>query len=59
MKAIESIREQNYQEECLMVAQGKEITDQQYKALNKRLVKTVVERHNIKNIIYKDAIVLK
>ncbi|XHU95850.1 MAG: DUF3854 domain-containing protein [cyanobacterium endosymbiont of Rhopalodia gibba] len=48
MKAIESIREQNYQEECLMVAQGKEITDQQYKALNKRLVKTVVERHNIK-----------
>ncbi|BBA79429.1 hypothetical protein RGRSB_0911 [cyanobacterium endosymbiont of Rhopalodia gibberula] len=48
MKAIESFRKQNYQEECLMIAQGTEITDQQYQALNKRLVKTVNERHNIK-----------
>jgi Domain of unknown function (DUF3854)/Type III restriction enzyme, res subunit len=48
IKAIESVREQNYQEECVMVAQGKEMTDKQYQALNKRLVKTVVERHNIK-----------
>ncbi|XLQ11532.1 MAG: DUF3854 domain-containing protein [cyanobacterium endosymbiont of Epithemia adnata isolate EadnSB Bon19] len=48
IKAIESVREQNYQEECVMVSQGKEITDKQYQALNKRLVKTVVERHNIK-----------
>ncbi|XTZ19913.1 MAG: plasmid replication protein, CyRepA1 family, partial [cyanobacterium endosymbiont of Rhopalodia fuxianensis] len=48
MKEIENIKEQNCQAECLMIAQGKEITDQQYQALNKRLVKTVVERHNIK-----------
>ncbi|MGP0129558.1 MAG: plasmid replication protein, CyRepA1 family [cyanobacterium endosymbiont of Rhopalodia musculus] len=48
IKAIESIREQNYKEECLMISQGNKITKQQYQALNKRLVKTVVERHNIK-----------
>ncbi|WP_267384451.1 plasmid replication protein, CyRepA1 family [Cyanobacterium sp. uoEpiScrs1] len=48
IKAIESIREQNYYEECLMIARGKEITDQQYQILNKRLVKTAVERHNIR-----------
>lgn len=48
IQAIENIREQNYQAECLMIAQGKEITAQQYQALNKRLVKTVVERHNIR-----------
>ncbi len=47
-EAIEIVREQNYHAECMMISQAKELTDQEYKRLNKRLVKTANERHRIK-----------
>lgn len=47
-EVIEIIREENYQAECQAIAQAEELTDQKYRHLNKRLVKTSLERHQLR-----------
>ena len=42
--AINAIREQNYQEECVQIAQAKTLTDLDYQKLKKCLAKTSSER---------------
>ncbi|MEW6493068.1 MAG: plasmid replication protein, CyRepA1 family [Cyanobacteriota bacterium] len=42
--AIAAVRDQNYQVECEAIANSEDISDRQYQALQKRLVKTLSQR---------------
>ncbi|MEA5536718.1 plasmid replication protein, CyRepA1 family [Crocosphaera sp. XPORK-15E] len=47
-ETIEQVQEQNYKAECEAIAKTKELSDQQYQTLKKRLVKTNKERRALK-----------
>jgi hypothetical protein len=47
-EAINAVRETNYQEECLAIAQATTLSISRYQALKKKLVKTTSERHQIR-----------
>ncbi|BAU64039.1 hypothetical protein STA3757_14080 [Stanieria sp. NIES-3757] len=48
LEAIAEVREQNYQNECKAIASAKTLTAKQYQNLKKRLVKTLVQKHQLK-----------
>lgn len=48
LEAIAEVREQNYQNECKAIASAKSLTEKQYQNLKKRLVKTLVQKHQLK-----------
>lgn len=45
-EAINAVREQNYQAECDAIAQASDLSENEYQALKKRLVKTLAERRS-------------
>lgn len=47
-EAINAVREQNYHQECEAIAQANLLSDEQYRQLKKRLVKSITERRAIK-----------
>jgi hypothetical protein len=53
-EAINEVREQNYQAECQAIAQADELTEEQYRALKKRLVKTIAERQSLRKYALKN-----
>lgn len=48
MAAIASVRDQNYQAECDAIASSEDLTNNQYQALQKRLVKTLLQRRALR-----------
>lgn len=46
--AIATVRDKNYHAECTAIAFSEDLSDIQYQALQKRLVKTTVQRHSIR-----------
>ncbi|GAB4238367.1 MAG: hypothetical protein Kow0049_24980 [Stanieria sp.] len=48
LEAIAEVREQNYQNECQAIASAKSLTEKQYQNLKKRLVKTLVQKYQLK-----------
>ncbi|NJM87123.1 MAG: DUF3854 domain-containing protein [Hydrococcus sp. RU_2_2] len=52
--AINEVREQNYQAECNAIARANDLNEEQYRALKRRLVKTIsqkrsLRKHELKN----------
>jgi hypothetical protein len=48
VEAIAEIREQNYQDECQAIAASANLSNEEYLALNKRMVKTTPERRRLR-----------
>jgi hypothetical protein len=48
-EAINAVRKQNYQQECLAIAQASLLSEEEYQKLKKRLVKTTPERRILRN----------
>jgi hypothetical protein len=48
VEAIAEVREQNYQAECEAIATAKNLTDEEYLSLNRRMVKTNTQRKQLR-----------
>jgi hypothetical protein len=47
-EAINTVKEQNYQAECQAIAMAKNLSEDEYRFLKKRLVKTLIERRSLR-----------
>jgi hypothetical protein len=53
MEAIAAVRDQNYQAECCAIATSEDLSESEYQALQKRLVKTLAQRHALRKYALK------
>ncbi len=48
MAAIAAVRDQNYQAECETIANSEDLSDNQYRTLQKRVIKTLCQRRSLR-----------
>ncbi|HEY9598043.1 MAG TPA: bifunctional DNA primase/helicase, partial [Cyanophyceae cyanobacterium] len=53
LDAITAVRDKNYQGECCAIANSEDLSENQYQVLQKRLVKTLVQRRAIRKYVLK------